>query len=119
MPNTQTLHTTTAFNAAASALAGSALSVSQFDAVLVWFEIGGAYDGTAIFEISPDAGVTWFPIDGEALNDRNVPIPSVASPGEATLYRVSVPSLTQFRVRMNGGSQGTLTVYAQPVYGGG
>lgn len=119
MPNTQTLHTATAFDAAASALAGATFNVAQYAAVLVWFDPGGSYDGTALFEVSPDAGTTWFPIDGEALNDRAVPIPSVASPTDAVLYRISVPSFNQFRVRMSGGSQGTLTVYAQPVYGGG
>lgn len=109
-----TLQSATTFNAAN--LNGTAIATQKFPAVLVWFTPGASYDGTANLEISPDDGATWFPIDGYAVSVIETPLNTVASPAAATLYVVLVPADCLFRVRMSGGTQGTLTVEAKRTY---
>ena len=105
-----TLHAATAFDAAADALKGEVIETDGAPNPLVWFAPADAYDGTATFEISPDGGTTWCPIDGYAVSAIETPINAVASPVANVLYVVPVPVGCQFRVRMSGGSVGSLTV---------
>lgn len=113
MASNITLHLATAYDA--SDLNGLAIPTERFPAVLVWFT-PSSYDGTAYFEISPDDGATWFAASGYATDDVFTMITSVASPVATTLYVVLVPSDNDFRVRLAGGSAGTLTVEAMKVF---
>lgn len=106
------LQSAVAYNAAD--LNGQAVETTNATAMLVWFTPTGSYNGSAIFEVSPDDGATWFPIDGRLISTVETPTNTVASPAATDLYVVSVPTYCMFRVRMSGGSQGGLTVRAAP-----
>lgn len=105
-----TLQNAVAYNA--SDLNGTAIGVSNHPAVLVWFTPAGSYDGTANFEVSPDGATTFFAVEAQSLAASATKASTVASPGATTAYLVYVPSMTDFRVRMSGGTQGSLTVKA-------
>lgn len=113
--NIFTLHSETNFNAAAEDLNGKVQLISSYDAVWLWFEPAGSYDGTVFFEISPDGGDTWFGLQGYNLSARTTLISNIASPGSTDSVVIPVPKYTNFRARMNGGSQGSLTVTARLV----
>jgi hypothetical protein len=104
-----TLQDNTAYNA--SSLNGSIKKVSDFKAVWVWFTPVGGYDGTVHFEISPDGGTTWFATSAYDPSDRTTAVTTVASPVANESYIVPMPSYSHVRVRMSGGTAGSLTVY--------
>jgi len=110
-----TLQDATAYNA--STLTGTTLPTRLFNTALVWFTLGASYDGTATFEISPDNGTTWFGIQAEALSAIGTYVSALAPPTATPLYRIRVPATSVLRVRMSGGSVGTLTVQALLTYG--
>jgi hypothetical protein len=110
-----TLQNETAYNAAT--LTGTAYPTGSQNTALVWFTLGGSYDGTATFETSPDGGTSWFGIQAEALSAIGTYVSSLAPPTATPLYRIRVPAYTLLRVRMSGGTQGTLTVKALLTYG--
>lgn len=116
MSDIETLHDATAYNAAAGVLNGNTLIGRNDHYALVWFAATGSYDGTANFEISPDGGATWYATEGEAFGAFGTLLSTVASPAAATLYRFPLPSESEFRVRMSGGSQGALSVFARRAY---
>lgn len=116
MSSVLTLHSATAYNAAAAVLEGLVVDTGTHPAIAVWFTPAGSYDGTATFQISPDSGTTWFAIDGYAASVIETPVNAVATPVATTLYLIPVPAHFQFRVLMSGGTQGTLTVEAAFTY---
>lgn len=109
-----TLQSAVAYDAAD--LNGETLDTQHFNAVQVWFTPAGSYDGTATFQVSPDAEATWFTIDGRLASTIETPLNAVASPAATGLYIVPVPSRCRFRVVMSGGTQGALTVEALPCF---
>jgi hypothetical protein len=111
-----TLHSATAYNASAALLDGSSIPAINHPLVIIWFTPAGSYDGTANLEISPN-DTTWFAIDGAAVDDLATPTSAIASPAATKLYRVQVPSLCSLRVRMSGGTQGSLSVFARQAQG--
>ena len=96
-----------------SDLNGKTQLISNFDTIWLWFIPGGSYDGTVNFEISPDGGVTWFPVQGFQPNAQSTLATNVASPTTSISFMIHVPDYSHFRARMSGGSQGTLTVKAR------
>ncbi len=110
------LHDGTAYNASAALLKGVEIKTERFPAVLVWFTPAASYDGTVYFEISPDNGTTWFETSAYLTDSIFAMVTSVATPVATDLYVVLVPSDNQFRVRMSGGTQGSLTVESQKVF---
>ena len=116
MASNITLHDGTAFDASAATLKGAEIQTERFPAVLVWFTPAASYDGTVYFEISPDDGTTWFETSAYITDSVFVLVTSVAAPVATDLYVALVPSDNVFRVRMSGGSQGSLTVEAQKVF---
>lgn len=113
MADIYTLHTTTAFNAATEALKGAAIPTLNAGAMLIWFTPASSYDGTANFEVSPDNGTTWFAIEMQSAAASATKASTLASPGATVMYIVNTPSDALFRVRLSGGTQGTLTVKAK------
>lgn len=111
MADVKTLHSATAYNDTPN-LAGKTLDIGNAPVVLVWFVPAASYDGTANLEISPDDGATWFAVDGRALSALETYTNAIASPAATAAYVVSVPADCLFRVRLSGGTQGTLTVKA-------
>lgn len=109
----QVLQTATAYNA--SDLTGVAISTLNAGAILVWFTPAASYDGVANFEVSPNGGTTWFGVESQSLATSATKASTVSSPGAVILYTIAVPSGCLFRVRMSGGTQGSLTVSALTV----
>lgn len=114
------LHDQTSFDDSADDLLGASVNTESHQGALVWFSVGGSYNGTVHFEASPDGGVRWFPIYTEPLSDPSTGLTS-ATPTEDELYITPLPHIMEYRVRMEGGTQGSLTVHARfiPDYGGG
>ena len=110
------LHQGTAFDASATLLKGAETQTERFPAVLVWFTPAASYDGTVYFEISPDGGTTWFETSAYITDSIFTMVTSVIAPIATDLYVALVPSDNIFRVRMSGGTQGTLTVESQKVF---
>ncbi len=111
---TRELHTNTAYNAASDALNGEVVIADSAIAVMVWFDTT-SYNGTANFEVSPDE-ISWFPLSGFAMDAQTTLISSLATPGETKLYLFQVPAYCRFRVKLSGGSAGSLTVKARLSY---
>lgn len=109
------LHEETAFNADAETLEGKPQLVSDYQAVWLWFVPADSYDGTVFFEISPDGGETWFAVQGYQPDARTTLISNLASPDTDDGVIIPMPDFSHFRARMNGGSQGSLTVNARLV----
>lgn len=108
-----TLHDDTAYDAAGALLDGESLPIAQSNVVWLWFVALGSYDGDVDFEISPDGGVTWFPASGSLDTSFGTFVNGVSSPVDSASYFIYTPSWCQFRARMSGGTQGSLTVYAK------
>ncbi len=108
------IHDATEFDADSAILNGSTHKVSENNSVWVWFE-SDSYDGTVYFEVSPNGGDHWFPIQGFELNDFSTLVVSVASPADADSYVIRVPTYSTVRIRMSGGTTGTLSVYLRNV----
>jgi len=104
------LHNATAYNAGTEALKGQTLAVGSAKAAVIQFAAAGGYDGAVTVEISPDAGTTWFGIQAESLAAVGTYVSSITS--FTSEYRVLVPANVDLRVRMSGGSTGSLTVDA-------
>jgi hypothetical protein len=94
-------------------LAGKQQLIPEFDVFTVWFEPENSYNGTVFFETSPDGCVTWFPIQGVSSAVLDVLVDSVATPTSGVYYIVYVPSWCHFRVRMEGGTQGSLSAFGK------
>ena len=110
------LHEETPFNGTADKpLAGKTQLVSAYDAVWLWFTPDGGYDGTVVFEISPDGGVTWFAVQGYQPDARTTLITSLANPAVTDSVIIPMPSHSHIRARMSAGSQGTLSVLGRLV----
>lgn len=109
MADVYTLHTAQAFGAAN----GTAIPTQNSVGMMVWFTPAAAYDGTANFEVSPNDGTTWFAIEMQSAAASATKATTVASPGATILYIAAVPTNCLFRVRLSGGTVGTLTVYAK------
>lgn len=100
------LHNATAFDAAD--LNGSTIAIT--DAALFWLVPADDYDGIVNFEISPDSGTTWFGVEAQDLTSKSKE--SLVSPPRAgRIYQISIPGT--FRLRMSGGTQGSLSAYAE------
>lgn len=107
-----TLQNNIAFNA--SDLTGTTVNFRNYNAALVWFVPASSYDGTANFEISPDAGATWFGTTAYYTADASrTLVASIATPVSTRLYVCAGSENSVLRVRMSGGSQGSLTVKAK------
>ena len=109
MASIYTLQNAQAFGAAV----GTAIPTQNSVGMSVWFVPASAYDGTANFEVSPDNGTTWFAIEMQSAAASATKATTVASPAATTLYIAAVPTDCLFRVRLSGGTVGTLTVYAK------
>lgn len=118
--NVRLLHDETAFDSNADDLLGMSANTESHQGALIWFSIEGGYNGTVHFEASPDGGVRWFPIYTELLSDPSTGLTSTI-PSESHLYITPLPHIMEYRVRMEGGNQGALTVHARfiPDYGRG
>lgn len=102
-----TLHDNTAFDAATEALKGRMLTTQAYQIAWCWFT-PTAYNGTVNFELSPDGGVTWFPTEAFALSNRGTKITTLPSPTNGVVYGIILPQIATVRLRMSGGSAGTL-----------
>jgi len=107
-----TLQDNTAFDAAD--LNGTPVATKLYQAWLIWFDTT-LYDGTATWEFSPDGGTTWLGIEAVALSNSTTLVTSKASPADTDAYLIHVPSHGALRVRMSGGSAGSLYVYGRGV----
>lgn len=108
-----TLQDAVAFNAAD--LNGKTQLVSSYEVVWMWFVPDGGYDGTVFFEASPDGGVTWLAVQGVQPNALGTLITNIASPTATDSVYVPIPTFSHIRARMDGGTQGSLTVFARLV----
>lgn len=106
------LQSETAFDA--DNLDGESCMVAENNSLWVWFDVQ-SYDGTIYFEVSPNGGDVWFPVQGFKLDEVATLMSSVASPVNEESYVIRVPSHSLVRVKMAGGTDGALTVYARNV----
>ena len=108
MASTLVLQDTVPFDA--SDLNGTAAPTERYYHMLVWFS-ASAYDGVATPEISPDDGDTWFNLVWSTLDNLD----SIRNNTDTfdDIYIAEIPSDCLFRVRMSGGSAGSLSVSAQ------
>lgn len=85
-------------------------TVSQYSVVTVTFN--GTYSGiTMNFEASDDGGTTWYSVLGSLSSSTTSAVTSVALATNATsMYNVTLPGITNFRVRSSAYSSGTLNV---------
>lgn len=89
-------------------------AVSAYSIVTVTFN--GTYAGITVnFEYSDDGGTTWYGVFGTPSNSITASAASVVLGTNATVaYNVTIPGVTNFRVRASAYTSGTLNVGITP-----
>lgn len=89
-------------------------SVSQYSVATITLK--GTYSGlTIVFEASDDGGTTWFAIQASDASAPNTASSSVTLADNSTkMYNVTLPGVTNFRIRSTAYTSGTLNVRITP-----
>lgn len=112
-----TFHDETPYNGSLEKpLEGDVFSNQSYESVLAWFVPAGGYDGVVTPEISPDGGTTWLNTDFRFLNNLSNRANSLdfSALGASTVAITFVmPEVFDVRMRLSGGSTGTITIKAR------
>ena len=111
-----TFHDSSAYNA--SDLNGAHHNSQSYDVAVIWAVPASSYDGVLNFELSPDNGTTWLSAEVSKIEDSTDLASTFTFSGSATEgFIMILPEAFKIRVRLSGGTAGSVSVYGRIVDG--